>query len=81
MVNDQYMGKPQIPVSVQGKTYFGCCAMCKEKLETNSAARTGRDPVSGKPVDKAEAVLARDAQGKMFYFESEETFARYAAAP
>jgi YHS domain-containing protein len=52
--------------------------MCKEKLETNAAARTGKDPVSGAPVDKASAVIARDATGKVFYFESEATLARYA---
>lgn len=35
----QFMGREQIPVSVGGKTYFGCCAMCKEKLEKNEAVR------------------------------------------
>ena len=27
-INDRYMGKPQIPVSVEGKTYYGCCQGC-----------------------------------------------------
>lgn len=78
MVNDQYMGKDQIPTVVQGKAYFGCCSMCKEKLETQAAARTGTDPVSGNSVDKASAVIARDESGKVFYFESEGTLKRYA---
>ncbi|AKU93636.1 hypothetical protein AKJ09_00300 [Labilithrix luteola] len=77
MVNNQFMGKTQIPVAVGGKTYFGCCAMCKEKLEKNESARTGTDPVTGKPVDKAAAVIARDDSGKVFYFESEATMQRY----
>lgn len=67
------MGKDQVPTVVQGKTYFGCCAMCKEKLETLAAARTGTDPVSGNSVDKASAMIARDESGKVFYFESEGT--------
>ena len=78
MVNDQYMGREQIAVPVGDKTYFGCCADCKAKLEKNESMRTGTDPVTGKPVDKASAVIGRDEQGKVFYFESEATLARYA---
>lgn len=78
MVNDQDMGKPQIPVSLDGKTYFGCCAMCKEKLEKNPAVRTAPDPVTGKLVDKAQAVIARNDEGRVFYFESEDSLLRFA---
>jgi YHS domain-containing protein len=77
MVNNQFMGKPQIPVEVAGKTYFGCCAMCKEKLEKEASARTALDPVSGEPVDKASALIARNEAGKVFYFANEGTLARY----
>lgn len=77
MVNDQYMGKPQIPVVVGSKKYFGCCAMCEAKLETNERTRSAVDPTTGRAVDKASAVLARNGAGKIFYFESEETFRRY----
>lgn len=77
MVNDQYMGSPQIPVAVLGKTYFGCCAMCKQKLETNEAVRTAIDPVSGKRVDKANAVIARNEKGRVLYFEDESNLRRY----
>ena len=77
MVNDRYMGSPQIAVPVGGKTYFGCCAMCKQKLETMESARTAIDPVSGKRVDKSAAVIGRNASGQIFYFESEENLARY----
>lgn len=77
MVNDHYMGKPQIPVTVGSKTYFGCCAMCKQKLETDPGARTALDPVTGRSVDKASAVIGRDATGKVYYFENEATMARF----
>ncbi len=77
MVNDRYMGKDQIPVPVGGKTYFGCCAGCKDRLEREAAVRTGTDPVSGNPVDKATAVIARNESGKVFYFENEGTLRRY----
>ena len=77
MVNDQFMGKPQIPVQVEGRTYFGCCAMCKEKLEKQPAARTAKDPVTGEPVDKAKAVIVKDGDGKVLYFASEDTLRRF----
>jgi YHS domain-containing protein len=77
MVNDQFMGRAQIPVVVDGRTYFGCCPACKEKLENQSEMRTGRDPVTGQQVDKAKAVIVQDASGKVLYFESEETLKRY----
>ena len=37
MVNDQFMGRAQIAVVVEGKTYFGCCPACKEKLEMQAS--------------------------------------------
>ena len=79
MVNDRFMGSEQIPVSVDGKTYYGCCAACKDKLQNNPAARTALDPLTQRPVDKATAVVGKTASGKVVYFESEDTFARYAA--
>lgn len=77
MVNDQFMGKPQIPVEVEGKTYYGCCAMCKDKLNEQPAARMAQDPVTGESVDKAKAVIIQDASGKVKYFASEQTLSRY----
>ena len=78
MVNDQFMGAAQIPVQVEGKTYYGCCKMCEARLGKDPEARTARDPISQKDVDKATAVIGKDASGKVLYFESEETFLAYA---
>jgi len=80
MVNDQYMGREQIPVQNFGRTYYGCCAGCKDKLQNSAAARTATDPVTRKPVDKAVAVIARTETGTVFYFESEDTLGRYVSA-
>jgi YHS domain-containing protein len=79
MVNDQLFGKDQIPVEVEGRTYYGCCAMCKERLAKDEAARTSVDPLSGKKVDKAAAVIGARPDGSVLYFESEKTFAEYLA--
>ncbi len=77
MVNDQFMGRPQIPVDVEGRTYYGCCAMCKSRLGNEPATRTALDPVTGEPVDKAKAVIVQDAAGKVMYFASEATLRRF----
>ncbi|MDE3741071.1 hypothetical protein [Maribacter polysaccharolyticus] len=78
MVNNAYMAKPQIPVLVNGKTYYGCCEMCVGTLNNNESARVGIDPFSKKPIDKTEAyiVLMKD-EGDVAYFESEQNFLNY----
>jgi YHS domain-containing protein len=77
MVNNTVFDKDQIPVAVEGKTYFGCCEMCKGRIAQDASIREATDPVSGKPVDKAKAVLGAKPDGKVLYFESEKTFAAY----
>lgn len=77
MVNNQFMGRPQIPVEVQGRTYYGCCEMCKGKLANDPTSRTAVDPVSHRPVDKAVAVIGKAESGATVYFENKENFAAY----
>ena len=77
MVNNTLFDKDQIPVAVDGKTYFGCCEMCKGRLAQDASIREAVDPISGKPVDKAKAVIGAKPDGKVLYFESEKTFAAY----
>lgn len=77
MVNDALFQKDQIPVEVEGKTYYGCCEMCKARLAQDASARSSVDPVTGAAVDKATAVPAALADGSVLYFESDETLSRY----
>jgi YHS domain-containing protein len=79
MINNQAFEKDQIPVQVEGKTYYGCCEMCKERLAKDPASRQAVDPVTGKTVDKAKAVIGVLPDGKVLYFESAETLAKYEA--
>ncbi len=78
MVNNQFMGRAQIPVEVGGNTYYGCCEMCKSRLANDASARTAVDPVSNRPVDKSLAVIARTETGATLYFENEQNFNTYA---
>jgi YHS domain-containing protein len=77
MINEHAMGKEQIPIEIEGRTYYGCCEMCKKALAADAAKRVAVDPVSGKQVDKATAVIAKQEDGRVFYFENEASLAKY----
>lgn len=80
MMNNRFMKEKQIPVPIDGRMYYGCCAMCKDKLTNDAAARTGTDPVSGRPVDKAVAVIGAKPSNVVVYFENQENFDAYVRA-
>lgn len=81
MINDELFEKKQIPVVVDNKTYYGCCAMCEKTLRQNTRAPTAVDPVSGRPVDKATAVIGAASDRSVFYFESEANMRRFRPDP
>ena len=53
--------------------------MCKERLATDAEARQAMDPVSGRMVDKAAAVIGVLPTGAVVYFESEANLAAHRA--
>lgn len=75
MVNNAFMGKDQLEVPVNGKMYYGCCEMCKEKLPKDEKSRFGTDPQTGEKVDKADAyiVLVGD-NGEVAYFANQTNY-------
>lgn len=78
MVNNAFMGENQMPVPVDGKTYYGCCEMCVGRLNDDETSRVATDPFSGKEVDKSEAyIVISDEHGKVDYFESQENSQSY----
>jgi len=79
-MTNQLFVKEQIPVEVEGKTYYGCCEMCKAKIKNDPESREATDPVSGNKVDKAESVIGAAPDGSIFYFESEENLANFSAS-
>lgn len=76
MVNNTYMGIPQIPVTVGEKTYYGCCEDCKKKLRESDVFRIAKDPYTGEIVDKADAFIVRKSNNspEVYYFKSKENF-------
>ncbi len=79
MVNDAVMNKPQIPVKVGDKTYYGCCKMCVGKIQGDSAIRNSTDPLTGENVDKAAAYIIEGAQGAALYFANEANAKKFVA--
>lgn len=82
MVTNKYMGVEQIPVLVEGKTYYGCCAGCASKLKENQDnVRFSKDPLTGEKIDKAAAfiVVVIDNSNDVWYFKSEDTYQKYLA--
>lgn len=81
MMNNKVFDKPQIAIEIEGKTYYGCCPMCADRLKNDVSLRTATDPVSGKQVDKASAVIGADTHGMTYYFESKENLDKFASGP
>lgn len=77
MVTDMVFPRDQIPVKVSGKTYYGCCENCKERLGKDEAVRFAIDPISKKKVDKAKAVIAAGPDGSVVYFENDANFKKF----
>ena len=80
MMNNQKFDKEMIAVEVEGVIYYGCCEGCKAQLRDKADNRVAVDPVSGKKVDKAKAIIGADAEGKVYYFENVENMKKYKPA-
>ena len=79
MMQDTVLGTPGLPIEHNGRTYFGCCPMCKAKIATEpDRFTTAIDPVSGRKVDKATAELLSVGTA-VLYFESAANRARFLA--
>ena len=77
MLSNRYLGeRPHVPVEVDGKTYYGCCANCAARLAQQAEAREARDAWTGHTIDKGSAIRARDTQNRVLYFENEQSFAQ-----
>jgi len=69
MVNDRYMVVKQLPVVVDGITYYGCCENCVAKIQNNLGnVRYAKDPITGDKVDKASAIIVQNKENGMVYY-------------
>jgi len=77
MITNAVFPKVQIPVTIDKKVYYGCCENCKKTLAEKKESRFALDPINGKKVDKALAVIGQTSKGSVLYFENEKTFSKY----
>lgn len=78
LVNNKFMGRDQILVNFDEKTYYGCCQMCVDKIKSDRSVRFATDPVTGKEVDKAVALITVNPSGSgVLYFDSEDNYRRF----
>lgn len=81
MMQDMVLTKPGIAIQYEGKTYYGCCDMCKDKIKNQPQKYTrATDAVSGKQVDKATAFIY-GLDGDAYYFTSEANRKAFAENP
>jgi len=78
MVTNKLFPNIQIPVEVADKTYYGCCEMCKAQLANKPEKRIATDPVSGKVVDKSDAIIGAAPNGNVYYFENKANLDSFA---
>lgn len=69
----------EFKVKVDKKNYYGCCAMCKNKLRTSSNHRMGTDPLTNEKISKANAFIVADKtnNGRTYYFKNKSNFLKW----
>lgn len=77
MVTNKVFPTAQIPVLIEGKTYYGCCEMCKGQLEEKPQVRMALDPVSKESIDKSTSYIGADKQGRVYYFKNKQNFQKF----
>lgn len=79
MVNNRFLNSNQIPVPVNGETYYGCCEGCVKVLKEDSISHFTSDPLSGEQVDKAIAfIIGKPGTFEdVLYFKSEANATEY----
>lgn len=73
MVTNKVEKTAQKAVSLNGKTYFAGENYASTMIQ-NQSLRFAADPLTNKKIDKADAVIFADASGRVFYFESENSY-------
>lgn len=79
MVNNRFLNSEQIPVPLEGKTYYGCCEGCVKMLKEDPTSHFIADPLTGEEVDKASAFIIGKPGSKenVLYFGSETNAREY----
>ena len=79
MVTNRYTTELQSRVILGGKVYYTLGESYAWTMQQNPSIRFAKDPLTGKTIDKADAIIYIDADGRALYFESEGTYKKFLA--
>lgn len=79
MTTNRHTKEAQVKVILDNKTYYTQNDAYAETLRKNHSLCFTRDPITNEIIDKAEAATFVDASGRVFYFESDNTFNNFIA--
>jgi len=79
MVTNRVADKALSAVTVDGHTYYVRNKDYEAALNKNLSLRFTTDPITGKKIDKSDAIILADSKGRVFYFESEKTYRDFVA--
>jgi len=74
MVTNRLLRGERRAVRVDGKDYFVPDADYGYNFRLNLSLRYARDPLTGRRIDKSAAKAYADTKGRVFYFESEQSY-------
>ena len=74
MSTNTFAKTAQKEINLDGSKYFASGTGHEANLARNASARFAVDPLTNKKVNKASAATYADASGRVFYFESDESF-------
>jgi Cu+-exporting ATPase len=81
MIDDNLQKNPGSEYVYQGKTYYLCCAGCLKRFASDPERFShAMDPVSGQPVDKAQALIY-SYEGRAYFFANEAHLGAFAKEP
>ena len=79
MVTNRVADKALSAVTVDGRTYYVLNNDYEAALNKNLSLRFATDPITGRRIDKSDAIILADSKGRVFYFESEKTYRDFVA--
>lgn len=79
MATNRYEKKAQEMVELNGKVYYATGEGCAVNMRLNPSIRFAKDPMTGKTVDKSEAITYADASARVFYFATDTAYRSFIA--
>ncbi|GIX41484.1 MAG: hypothetical protein KatS3mg129_1217 [Leptospiraceae bacterium] len=77
MTQDKVFDKELLPVSINGKTYYGCCGGCVLAMKENPSKYIyAIDPITKERINKADSIIL-NANGYAIYFKNKDSLNKY----